>query len=302
MQVNILIPVHNRIDVTMECLACLERQTYRNTRIVVVDDGSTDGTYETIKSKYPHIGVLRGDGNLWWTGAIHLGVEHVLRHARNGDFVLSLNNDTYFEDDFIESLVSMGLKLGRAIVGSMEVNYRNRNEVLSRGVWLDWKELRYHVEKGLPPEGEICNEHINVLPGRGTLIPIEVFRKLGNYNKDKFPHYIADYEFAMRAFNAGFKLVVSYRSVIYARTDITTISIRDGRPFTLREAYTQFFSIKSDHNIMDHMNFVRLHCPPEYTNRHLMTIALSAILSLKVTKPIAKFYHAMRSIFGRSIA
>lgn len=285
MQVNVLIPVHNRIDVTVECLSCLEKQTYKDIRIVVVDDGSTDGTYERIKQRYPDIEILRGDGNLWWTGAMHLGVEHILKSAQEGDFVLSLNNDTFFDPDFIESLVNVSIGHKRAIVGSMEKNYYNKEEILYRGEWLDWKSLRFDVKRGpIEDKNADCNEHVNVLPGRGMLIPIEVFKKIGNFNKDKFPHYIADYDFALRAFNAGVKLVLSFKSVIYSRPDLTGISIKENRPLTLKEAYTDLFSIKSDHNIMDLLNFVWVNCPKEYRNKHILSLLLGSISRLKVAR------------------
>lgn len=289
MQVNVLIPVHNRIDLTLECLDYLAQQTYKDIKIIVVDDGSTDGTFERIKEKYQDVAVLRGDGNLWWTGAMCMGVEHVLKFAKEGDFILSLNNDTAFNPDFVESLVRTSIQYGRAIVGPMQVDYHNRNNILDRGAWIDWKTYYFDVKTGLPEnEKEICNEHVNVLQGRGMLIPVEVFRKIGNFNKDRFPHYIADYDFTMRAFNAGIKLILSYKSIIYTRTDITGISIKEDRPLTLKEAYVNFFSIKSANNIMDHVNFINSNCPKGYRKKVICTMILSVFLKLKVFQPIAK--------------
>jgi GT2 family glycosyltransferase len=69
--IYIIIPVHNRKQITIACLenlnACDDLQKYH---VIVVDDGSTDGTAEAIRSQYPIVEILTGDGNLWWTGAI----------------------------------------------------------------------------------------------------------------------------------------------------------------------------------------------------------------------------------------
>lgn len=302
MQVNVLIPVHNRIDITLECLGYLAKQTYKDIKIIVVDDGSTDGTFERIKEKYPDVAVLRGDGNLWWTGAMHMGVEFILQYAKEGDFVLSLNNDTAFDSDFVESLVRMSVECGRAIVGPLQMDY-NRQNILDCGVWLDWVRYHYDVKTSLPEnEKESCNEHVNVLQGRGMLVPVEVFRKIGNFNKDRFPHYISDYDFTMRAFNAGIKLILSYRSVIYNRTDITGISIED-RPLTLREAYTIFFSRKSASNIIDHINFIRSNCPEEFRRKLITIMILSALLKLRliqlITKPVLFLAQGLRIMIKR---
>lgn len=281
MQVNVLIPVHNRIDATLECLDCLKRQKYKNIRIIVVDDGSTDGTYQEIKKKHPEVEILQGDGNLWWTGAMYMGVEHILRKAKLEDFILSLNNDTFFESDFIESLVSESKKHGRAIIGSMEKSYFDRDEIIYRGEWLDWKKFSFDVKSGpIEDENSVCNEKVNVLPGRGMLIPVEVFKKIGNFNKKVFPHYIADYDFTVRAFNAGIKLVLSYKSIIYSRTDLTGISITEKRPLTLKETYINYFSIKSDQNMLDQINFLRMNCPVRYRYKHIIKLMAGMVLRL----------------------
>lgn len=297
MQVDVLIPVHNRIDATIECLDCLKVQTYKDIKIIVVDDGSTDGTYERIRESFPEVEILRGDGNLWWTGAMHMGVEHILKYAKEGAFVLSLNNDTAFEPDFVESLVSTSKEYGRAVVGSMEIDYYDRKKILYRGEWLDWKEFRFNVEKGPIENSNItCNEHVNVLPGRGLLIPVEVFGKIGNFNKWKCPHYIADYEFTMRAFRTGFKLILSYNSVIYSKQDLTGISIKDGRrSLKIHEWFTQYFSRKSDHNVVDHINFILLHCPQPYKVRNIIFLLASTILRLRILYPLQRMLHAVRS-------
>ncbi|GAI90196.1 unnamed protein product [marine sediment metagenome] len=65
--IYIIIPVHNRIKLTINCVDSLQRQTYRNFITIVVDDSSTDGTLKIIKDKFgDFVEVLKGDGNLWW--------------------------------------------------------------------------------------------------------------------------------------------------------------------------------------------------------------------------------------------
>ena|SRR5438105_5524438 len=87
-----IIPVHNRIKFTINCLTRLREQTVRSFKIIVIDDGSKDNTTHYLQENFPEVILLKGDGNLWWTGAINLGVEVAL--SEGADYILTLNNDT----------------------------------------------------------------------------------------------------------------------------------------------------------------------------------------------------------------
>jgi GT2 family glycosyltransferase len=92
-KVFVIIPVHNRKHFTYECLDSLTQQSYSNISIIVVDDGSTDGTSEMIARYFSEVKVLHGDGYLWWTGAINFGIKEALRIATHEDFILVINDD-----------------------------------------------------------------------------------------------------------------------------------------------------------------------------------------------------------------
>src|SRR5438270_60666 len=92
----VLTAVHNDLEKTKKLLACIKKQTMQSFQIIIVDDGSTDETSEYLKKKWPSVTVLKGDGNLWWTGSMYLGVEYILKIARQNDFIVTLNNDCEF--------------------------------------------------------------------------------------------------------------------------------------------------------------------------------------------------------------
>ena len=64
--VFVVIAVHNRRVITSQCLEKLQKQSYNPVKIIVIDDGSTDGTAEMIRKDYPNVIILIGDGNFWW--------------------------------------------------------------------------------------------------------------------------------------------------------------------------------------------------------------------------------------------
>src|SRR6476659_7923642 len=91
--IYIVIPVHNRLDATRKCVQSLRRQNHAGFTIVLIDDGSNDWTSKFVKENYPEVIVLTSDGNLWWTGAINLGIRYAMVRGSAIDAVLVINND-----------------------------------------------------------------------------------------------------------------------------------------------------------------------------------------------------------------
>ncbi len=122
MQFHVIIPVFNRLPLTTRCLTSLSAQTDRRMRITLVDDGSTDGTAETVCKNFPEVDILTGDGHLWWTGAVNLGLQHVLRRMAPDDYVLLINNDTYFDQNFIACGRAAVQRYPDALIGGVLVD------------------------------------------------------------------------------------------------------------------------------------------------------------------------------------
>ena len=74
----IVIPIYNRKELTLACLASFAKQTYSEYELVIVDDGSTDGSQEAIKKIYPEATVIQGNGNWWWAKSVNEGVLSIL--------------------------------------------------------------------------------------------------------------------------------------------------------------------------------------------------------------------------------
>ena len=99
MNIYVLIPVFNRLCCTKTIIKCLRRQTYKKyLKVYVVNDGSTDGT-ENWLNEQPDIVTLKGDGSLFWSGAINLGLKNIVKKlkCKAGGSVSSTSEKT--EDD-----------------------------------------------------------------------------------------------------------------------------------------------------------------------------------------------------------
>ena len=119
MKMYVVIPVHNRKALTRGCLQSLQQQSDENFEIVVIDDGSTDGTSEMIRQQFPNVVLLQGDGNLWWVGAINEGIRHVLDICSPDDCILLLNDDLVVPQNYISQLKKLALTFPNTLIGSV---------------------------------------------------------------------------------------------------------------------------------------------------------------------------------------
>jgi len=108
--VHCIIPTFNRVERLRQCLDYLTQQDYPHINIVVVNDGSTDGTSDYLKQfSGADLVTINGDGNLWWGGAMYEGICYVLEHSALDDYVLMLNDDVKIGRQFVSSLVSTSI-------------------------------------------------------------------------------------------------------------------------------------------------------------------------------------------------
>ena len=256
MTIFIIIPVHNRRLLTRNCLLSLFQQTKQNFRVVVVDDGSTDGTSEMLLDEFPEVILLYGNGDLWWTGAMNVGIYHVLNICDPDDYILALNDDLIVPKDYIASLTKLSVRFPNALVGSIITDINDKDTILSGGSKVNWwSAKRYNINVGRKkssfPKG-FYNE-VSLLTGRGVLIPAKVFRELGLYNERHYKHY-GDTEITKRAEKAGYRLIVSYDAVVYSLPLKKNNAVHSEK-YRLIDAKKYYWSVRSNTDLRNRFWF-----------------------------------------------
>src|SRR3954466_15183881 len=88
MRISALITCHNRREKTVACLEALYKNSLPTAllTVVLVDDGSTDGTSEAVAEQFPDVIIHRGDGSLFWNKGMHIA--HTIAEKLDPDFYL----------------------------------------------------------------------------------------------------------------------------------------------------------------------------------------------------------------------
>lgn len=284
--VYIVSGVHNNLLYTKKLLASICEQSYKNFEVIIVDDGSSDGTGDYISKFYPQVRVLTGNGTLWWTGCSKIAVDFILNFAKAGSYILTVNNDCQMPKNFLDILITQSNDNKRAILGSVVVDAIDKKTIVDAGVKISWlkgsfKALGPHKVDELPIDGKI-NWDIDTLTTKGTLYPIEVFKIIGNFDAKHLPHYLSDYEFACRAKRNGFRLGICFNAILYNFSARTGYATNLPKRLTLTALKSTLFGRKSKRNIIDHFWFITLACPPVLKPySYLLLLLKTLFISLK---------------------
>jgi GT2 family glycosyltransferase len=214
-----VVPAYNRCEKTLRFLRSFAEVTYPRKRVVIVDDGSTDGTHHSVELNHPEVPVLQGDGHLWWSGGTNLGVRYALDHG--ADYILTINDDSVMEPDFLTHLVAVARQDPSYVVGCRLHRQDVRDEIWSIGTSLVLRggavfALNFAGRRWSEIVGNLPDPYpVDTMPGNGVLLPRDVFGRVGYYDARNLPQYHADSDLVLRARALGFKPVIALKSVLY---------------------------------------------------------------------------------------
>jgi len=283
-KIFIVITVLNRKILTNNCLISIFNQTYKNFVVIVVDHGSTDGTCELIKTNFPEVLIVNGTSNLWWAGATNLGIKRALLMAQNDDLILTLNNDLELNDNYLQEMIDLHIQFHHALIGSVSVDINQPEKVLFAGV--KWNSVSAKYKPSITPNKSFtqlkkCYPYISsdLLPGRGTLIPVQAFSKIGFFDEDNFPHYSADEDFSLRCKKSGYKLIVATACV---KSHIGSTGLNSNKRLSGKLFIKSLASIKSPNNAIIRWHWAKKHTkmPVLYFSFDMGRIFLSYLRSL----------------------
>lgn len=218
--IGIVIPVRNRKHFTQAILAQLTQQiaaqaAAHRIQVIVIDDGSSDGTPELIAAAFPQVHLLSGDGELWWTGAIATGMAYAIQTLQV-DYIAWLNDDIAIAADFATQLIDQCRRdCNRSVItGGIVCDRTHNNWVVFGGV------IASRPINDIHQFADQANLAVDTLNGNIAVMPAKLVAEIGLPDVKRFRHYGGDYEYICRAKQAGYRIQLS--RLLQATTDYQT--------------------------------------------------------------------------------
>ncbi|MCM8770300.1 MAG: glycosyltransferase [Candidatus Omnitrophica bacterium] len=205
--VSVVIPTHNRKEKLIRLIDSIIASDYpmEKIEIVVIDDASTDGTYEAVKRGYSNIKIMRNKINYKVSTSRNIGILN-----SNGEYIFFIDDDTIIEKDTIWELVEFMQNNGKAIiVGPAIYNFYQPLIFWTIGVkinfWTCWGKFIAQNERDIGQYNQPFE--CDGLP-TAFMIHRDVIKFVGFFNSAIFPTAFEELDFCIRAKYTGLKVIV----------------------------------------------------------------------------------------------
>jgi len=243
--------VFNRDENIAGYLACLDRQSFKNFSLILIDHGTQPLSLEIEFPEY--VILLRESPEMWWTAAVNAGIRYLLESddVSGQDVIILQNDDSIFGRNFLKSLVELSTR-EHSVVGAVVLNSTTQRILHANLRFNKWRACYDYLYLGKRVE-DLSEElyESDVLKGRGVAYPVDIVRKIGLL-EERLPQYKSDHEWAHRAKEGGYGVYVTSLAISETNLD-SQERIRQEAPF--RSIWKVLFSRRSPMNIRDSVKY-----------------------------------------------
>jgi GT2 family glycosyltransferase len=207
--ISVVVTNYNGRRYLHDCLSSLAAQTYGDFEVIVVDNGSSDGSVELIRENFSQVKVISNRENLYFAGGTNVGIR-----AAKGDFILTLNNDTKADSHLIEYLAkAMEADTGVGMCASKILFPDGR--INSTGICISRSGAAWDRGMYAPDCGQFDLEKEVFGPCAGAaLYRKAMLDEIGFFDEDFFL-FMEDVDLAFRARLAGWKCTYVPQAMVY---------------------------------------------------------------------------------------
>ena len=221
-KVFIIILNWNRLGDTLECIKSVRLLNYQNYKIILVDNGSIEGSIDVIREKYDDIVLIKNRENLGYAEGNNVGIRYAL--SKDADYIWLLNNDTAVDQNALVSLVDVGEKLSECGILGSKIYYFDQPEMIwFAGATINWrKAVSYHIGQNQKDEAKYNSiGEMERVTGCSMLVKRDVCERIGLMDEKLFL-YVEELDWCVRAKKAGYKVLYIPDSKVYHKISLST--------------------------------------------------------------------------------
>ncbi len=205
----------NGKELTLDCLKSLAKIQYDNSKVLVVDNGSTDDSVKVTKQNYPNVEILQLENNIGYAAGNNVGFEHI--NNKNPEYAIFLNNDTIVDPNFIEPLVKPLMENSEIYQTVPKIFYADKpNKIWYAGGKVNkWFGLVCHEGiRKFDSESFNNSKLTDYATGCCFCIRTEDYAEFGGFDTS-FPMYGEDVDLSLRIIAKGKGILYEPNSIIW---------------------------------------------------------------------------------------
>ncbi|MDO4519583.1 MAG: glycosyltransferase family 2 protein [Eubacteriales bacterium] len=209
-EVSIVIPNFNGLSYLEGVLTSLERQTMKSFEVILVDNGSSDGSVAYVTEHFPKVRIIQFEENTGFCRAVNAGIQ-----ASDTPYVILLNNDIETDFRFVEELVA-GIKRHKRAFSCQAkmIQYHDRSKIDDAGNYYSALGWAYARGKGKNVESYNTEEQIFSSCAGAAIYRRSFLEKTGLFDEEHFA-YLEDMDLGYRARIHGFENWYIPKSKVY---------------------------------------------------------------------------------------
>ena len=275
-KVFIIVLNWNRREDTIECVNSIRKINYPRYEIVIVDNGSTDGSEKILRSAFPDIKLIQNNENLGFAEGNNVGIRYAL--GNGADYVVILNNDTAVDEGFITELVNAAESDRSIGIVSSKIYFYDRPDVLwYAGAVLDLKTGKsVHIGYNEKDAGQYNTmRKTDRACGCSMMVSRRACEAVGLMDASYFC-YGEEADWSLRVREAGYKVVFVPGSKVWHKISSATGGAGTG--------YYLYYSVRN------HLHLVKTHLPLKFPGLNILRDVLivgryvCSLFTMKISK------------------
>ncbi len=209
MRASVIVLSWNAMNDLRECLDALRAQDFADAEIIVVDNGSTDGSADLVARDYPDVDLIRNERNVGFAAGNNQGLQHA-----TGDVLVLLNQDTVVRAGWLNALVEALLSDPQCGIAGGKALYPD-GRIQHAGGYVDERGAGSHYGYGQRDVGQFeQTREVDYVTGATLAISRKAFELIGGLDEGFTPAYYEDVDWCYRTKASGLRVIYAPHAVL----------------------------------------------------------------------------------------